>query len=437
MSDRLVRRGGFWHFVRRVPLEFAELDRRVIVQESTGIRVADDPRSIRAKPAAQRINKELERYWRQLASGVEAGDAAKDYHAAKVAARGMNIAPPIDDPAQRTIAELLERIRRLEDLNRVGDRPSVLAVYDAAPSPSLTFRECAEQYIEAHKPSWSNPKHAAQWSATLKTYAYPIIGDEAVSKMTNSTGTDLVMKVLEPVWYTKTETANRVRGRIETILDWAKVRGYRDGDNPARWRGHLDKLLPARGKIAPVKHHAAMPFPALPSFMTRLKQQEGTAAKALAFTVLTAARTSEVLLMKRSEIDVSGRMWIVPAERMKGRREHRVALCDAALKIIKSQPVKGDGYLFPGAKNGKPLSNMAMLKLLERMGISDQVTTHGFRSTFRDWGAEATNYPNELLEMAIAHRVSDAVEAAYRRGDLLQKRHALMADWERFCSASL
>jgi integrase len=432
MSDRLVRRGGFWHFVRRVPQQYAALDRRVIVQESTGIRVADDPRAIRAKPSAQRINKDLEQYWRRLTSGIEAGDAAKDYQAAKTAARRMNIAPPINDPASRTIAELLERISRLEELNRVGDRASVLAVYDAAPSPSLTFKECAEQFIEAHKPGWSNRKHAAQWSATLAAFAYPVIGEHPVSKITNSVGTDLVLKVLEPIWYDKTETASRVRGRIESILDWAKVRGYRDGENPARWRGHLDKLLPAKAKIAPVRHHAAMPFADLPGFIELLRQQEGVAARALEFTVLTAARTSEVLGAKRSEIDRAGRMWTVPAERMKARRDHRIALCDAALAIIDAAPA-GD-YLFPG-KRGKPLSNSAMWTLLDRMGNRDQVTTHGFRSTFRDWGAEMTNYPNELMEMAIAHRVSDAVEAAYRRGDMLAKRFALMRDWQRFCNS--
>ena len=431
MAERLVRRGGFWHYVRRVPQHFAELDRRVIVQESTGIRVADDPRAIRAAPAARRIDKELEQHWRRLSSGVDARQAAIDYQQARQAARRMNIAPPVDDATSRTIAELLERIAKLEGLNRTGDRASVLAVYDAAPKPALTFKECAEQYIEANKPSWSNPKHAAQWSATLKTYAFPVIGDQPVSKISNSAGTDLVMKVLEPIWYEKTETASRVRGRIETILDWAKVRGYRDGENPARWRGHLDKLLPPKGKITPVKHHAAMPYADVPAFMQRLRAEQGTAARALEFAILTAARTSEVLGAKRSEIDRKARMWIVPPERMKARREHRVPLSDAALAIVYKTP---DGkFLFPGAKHGKPLSNMAMTMLLDRMGIRNQATAHGFRSAFRDWGSEATDYPNELLEMAIAHTVGDKVEAAYRRGDLLQKRHRLMADWAAYC----
>jgi integrase len=432
MTDRLMRRGGFWHFTRRVPREYAELDPRVIVQESTGIRVADDPRAIRAAPVARRIDKELEAHWRRLASGTDARQAADDYQQARVAARRMNIAPPVDDATSRTIAELLERIAKLEALNRTEDRASVLAVYDAAPKPALTFKDCAEQYIEAHKAGWSNPKHAAQWSATLATYAYPVIGALPVSDISNSRGTDLVMKVLEPIWYGKTETASRLRGRIEQILDWARVRGYRNGENPARWRGHLDKLLPPKGKVAPVRHHTALPYSDVPDFMTELREQPGIAARALEFTILTAARTSEVLEATPDEIDLKSRMWTVPASRMKGRREHRVPLSRSALKIIENLP-KGK-YLFPGRKPSRPLSNMAMLTLLDRMGARDKAVTHGFRSTFRDWGAETGEYQNELLELAIAHAVGDKVEAAYRRGDMLAKRHRLMADWEAFCN---
>jgi integrase len=434
MAEHLRRRAGLWYFVRRVPKEYAELDRRVIVQQTTGIRIADDPRAIRAKPAADRLNKDLIAYWHRLASGEDAQQAAIDYRAAHIAARRMNMSPPIDDPTSRTIAELLERIRKLEALNLTHDRASVLAAYDAAPTIPITFKECAEQYVEAHKPSWSNAKHAAQWSTTLATYAYPVIGDQPVSEITNSRGTDLIMKVLEPIWHDKTETAYRVRGRIENVLDWAKVRGYREGENPARWRGHLDKLLPARGKIAPAKHHAAMPYRDIPGFMGKLRSIDGTAARALEFTILTGGRVSEVLGAKRSEIDRQARMWTVPAERMKGRRQHRVALSDAALAIIDTAP-KGK-YLFPGYKHGHPLSEKPIRNLLDRMGIRYQVTTHGFRSTFRDWGAEVTQYPNELLEMAIAHSVGDRVEAAYRRGDMLAKRHQLMADWESYCNGT-
>ena len=434
MAERLRRRGGFWYAVRRVPKEYAELDRRVIVQQTTGIRVADDPRAIRAKPAADRFNKDLEQHWRRLASGEDTRQAEIDYRAARAAAKRMNISPPIDDPTSRTIAELLERIRKLEALNLTHDRGSVLAVYDAAPSPAVTFKECAEQYIEAHKPSWSNAKHAAQWSTTLVDYAYPVIGDQPVSKITNSVGTDLIMKVLEPIWYSKTDTANRVRGRIEFVLDWAKVRGYREGENPARWRGHLNKLLPAKAKIAQVKHHPAMPYGDLPAFMARLREQSGNAARALEFTVLTAARTSEVLLAKRSEIDFDARMWTVPAKHMKSRKEHRVPLSDSAIAIVKAMPADS-GLIFPGAKKGRPLSNRSLLNLLDRMGISDQATAHGMRSTFRDWAAETTHHTNEVVEMAIAHAIDSKTEAAYRRGDLLAKRHKLMADWAAFCNS--
>ena len=431
MADYLTKRAGFWRFVRRVPQEYATLDPRIMVQESTHIRVADDPKKIRARPIANDKNAALERYWRDLIDGDQA-QAVHDYEAARKAARKLGLSAPIDDATKRTIAELLDRIEKLSG-NRAEDRASVLAVYDAAPKPDITFRQCAERYIEAHRPSWKNPKHAAQWPATLEAYAYPVFGNVPVKKIgANGDGIDLIMKALQPIWYSKTETAARLRGRIELILDWAKARGYRDGENPARWKGHLDKLLPPKGKVAPVKHHAALPYSDLPDFMTKLRAIEGNAARALEFTILTAARTSEVLEAKRSEIDLQSRMWIVPPERMKSRREHRVPLSDAAIAIIRSLPQDGD-YIFAGRKKGRPLSNMALLKVLERMGLRDQAVTHGFRSAFRDWGSEVGDYPNELLELAIAHAISDRVEAAYRRGDMLAKRHKLMADWQRFC----
>jgi integrase len=431
MAGYTVKRDGLWRFVRRVPKEYAALDPRGIVQHSTGVRIADDPRGIRARKIADTLNGALEAHWRDLVEGRNA-QAVRDYEAARLAARRLRISEPIADAQQRTIAELLDRIERLEG-KRADDRAAVLAVYDAAPKPGITFKQCAERFIEAHKPGWSNPKHAGQWSATLATYAYPVIGDIAVDKIgANGDGTDLIMRVLRPIWYSKTETASRVRGRIEAVLDWARAHSYRDGENPARWKGHLDKLLPAKGKVAPVKHHAALPYADVPSFMEKLRAIEGTAARALEFTILTAARSSEVLLAKRSEIDLESRMWTVPASRMKARREHRVPLSDSAIAIIKTMPADSE-YLFPGAKPGKPLSNMAMQMTLRRMELADQAVTHGFRSSFRDWGAETGDYANELLEMAIAHTVSNKVEAAYRRGDLLRKRHALMSDWESFC----
>jgi integrase len=342
----------------------------------------------------------------------------------------MRISPP-DASAQRTIAELLARIEQLEKGNRIGDRASVLAVYDQASRPPLTFRQCAQNFIEAHKASWTSQRHAQQWQSSLAQHAYPILGDVPVAEIDgNSKGTDLVMRVIEPLWSRKTTTASQIRGRIENVLDWATARGYRQGANPARWRGHLDKLLPAKSKVAPTKHHAAMPYADLPEFMRRLRAEPGTTARSLEFTILTAARISEALGTRRKEIDRKARMWVVPAERMKARKEHRVPLSDAALAIIDAAP-KGD-CLFPGP-SGKPLSEMAVRLLFRRLGISGQITRHGFRSTFRDWAAETTHYQNEVLEMALAHTVGDKVEAAYRRGDMLAKRHQLMADWERFC----
>jgi integrase len=437
MADYLVKRSGFWRFVRRVPKEYAALDKRVIVQNSTGIRCADDPKAIRASQKARELNGNLERLWRDLTDG-DSAKAILDYEAAIKAAKKLQLSAPIDDSAKRTIGELLTRIEKLETLlqdRSVSDgdrRAAALAVYDAAPKPDITFRQCAERYIDAHKAGWKNAKHAAQWESTLAAYAYPVIGNMPANSIGgNGDGTDLILKILQPIWYTKTETAGRVRGRIESVLDWAKARGYRDGENPARWKGHPDHLLPARSKVAPVKHHAAMPYADVPAFIKKLRDLSGTSARALEFTILTACRTSEALGARRSEIDLHAKMWVIPAARMKGGKEHRVPLCDSAIRVIKSMPA-GD-HLFAG-KAGKPLSNMAMLKTLDRMGL--RVVTHGFRSAFRDWAAETGNYPNEMLEMALAHSIDNKAEAAYRRGDLLKKRHALMTDWCRFCGSA-
>ncbi len=313
----------------------------------------------------------------------------------------------------------------------------ILARLDAA--KAMTFEQAAAQYIAAHKAGWQNAKHADQWTNTLATYAGPVIGTFPVQAI----DTALVLKVLEPIWATKPETASRVRGRIEAILDWAKVRGYRAGENPARWKGHLDHLLPARGKVRQVAHHAALPYSGVAAFMTALRQQEGTAARALEFAILTAARTSEVLGARWQEIDFGAKVWLVPAERMKARREHRVPLSKRTLSILDEMKASHDGegaldeagFVFPGAKRGAPLSNMAFLMLLRRMD-RDDLTAHGFRSTFRDWAAERTRFPAEVAEMALAHTVADKVEAAYRRGDLFEKRRRLMEAWAAFCAAS-
>jgi integrase len=304
----------------------------------------------------------------------------------------------------------------------------VQAALEAA--TALTFKDCTGQYLAAHEAGWRNAKHAAQWSTTLKTYAEPVIGILPVQ----SIDTALVMKVIEPFWAKKPETASRLRGRIEAVLDWATVRGFRQGENPARWRGHLDKLLPARAKVRQVKHHAALPYDELPAFMAALRAQDGVAARALEYLILTAARTGEVIGAQPEEI--KDKVWTIPAGRMKASKEHRVPLSAAPIVIIeKLREEQGGTFMFPGGKRDRPLSKMAMLALLDRMGRSD-LTAHGFRSTFRDWAAECTNYPNEVVEMALAHTINSKVEAAYRRGDLFEKRKSLMSDWATFCASS-
>jgi len=291
---------------------------------------------------------------------------------------------------------------------------------------AMTFKQAADAYIKANKAGWKNAKHAAQWEATLAAYADPIFGALPVAAV----DTGLVMKALEAIWTEKPETASRLRGRVESVLDWAAARGYRKGENPARWRGHLEKLLPARSKVKAVEHHAALPYGELPRFMAALRDQAGNGARALEFAILTAARTGEVIGATWDEIDLDAETWTVPRERMKAKREHRVFLSDSAVAVLK--PLKEaarSSYVFPGGKDGKPLSNMAMLTTLKRMK-RDDLTTHGFRSTFRDWAAEITDYPSEVVEMALAHVVTNKVEAAYRRGDLFEKRKGLMRAWE-------
>jgi integrase len=295
----------------------------------------------------------------------------------------------------------------------------------------MTFRECAEAYIAAHKAGWRNPKHAAQWPSTLETYVHPVFGALPVQAV----DVGLVMKALEPIWQTKPETASRVRGRIEAALDWATARGYRKGENPARWRGHLDKLLPARGKVRKVEHYPALCYVEMGDFIAGLREQGGVAPRALEFLILTATRTGEVIGARWEEFDLAEKLWTVPGARMKAGKEHRVPLSGRALAItdeMEAARINDHEFVFPGGKPRKPLSNMAMLKVLQRMGRGD-LTAHGFRSSFRDWAAERTAFPHEVAEMALAHTVSDKVEAAYRRGDLFQKRRQLMEAWAKHC----
>jgi integrase len=293
----------------------------------------------------------------------------------------------------------------------------------------MTFRSCAERMIGSHEAAWKNAKHRAQWKATLATYVYPSFGELPVAVV----DTGLVLEAIEPIWTTKPETAGRVRGRIEAVLDWAKARGYREGENPARWRGHLDKLLPNRRKVRSVRNHPALPYGDLPAFMGELRDRGSVSARALEFTILTAARTGESIGARWSEIDMKTGIWTVPAERMKAGKEHRVPLAERTLEILSKVPQECE-FVFPGARAGKPLSNMALLELMR--GMRPGYVPHGFRSTFRDWAAERTGYPSEVVEMALAHSIESKVEAAYRRGDLFEKRQRLMREWAAFCACA-
>jgi integrase len=307
----------------------------------------------------------------------------------------------------------------------------------------MTFDQCAAAYIEAKRAGWKNEKHADQWKSTLDTYASPVFGTLPVQAVDLA----LVMRVLEPIWKTKTETASRLRGRIERVLGWATTRGDRQGENPARWRGHLENLLPARGKVRKVEHHPALPYVETGAFVVELQAQRSIGALALEFTILTVARTTEATSAEWTEFDLGAKLWTVPAGRIKGGKEHRVPLTPRAVAILEEMQRAGGKYVFPGLKPGKPLSNMALLAVVARMNErrasgqpkwidprqEKEIVPHGFRSTFRDWAAERTNFPNEMVEMALAHAIGDKVEAAYRRGDLFEKRRRLMDAWADFC----
>ena len=297
---------------------------------------------------------------------------------------------------------------------------------------ALTFEQCAAAYISANAAGWKNAKHAQQWRNTLTQHAYPKLGKLLVRDV----GLPHVLAVLEPLWLTTTETASRLRGRIESVLDWATVRGYRSDDNPARWRGHLDKLLPAPSKVAKPEHHTAVALADVAGFMLKLRAAEGRGARALEFAILTAARSGEVRGARWAEVDRQAKMWVIPAARMKAGKEHRVPLSDAALSLLDALPkIDAGDLVFPASRTGldgvaKPLSDMALTAVMRRMGLD--AVPHGFRSTFRDWAAERTNYPRDVAEMALAHTIGDKVEAAYRRGDLFDKRRQMMNDWAEF-----
>ena len=314
----------------------------------------------------------------------------------------------------------------LMDMTRYSKNVAVRAFLSHQQARNITFGESADAYMKSHRAGWRSIRHAMNWARSLELYVTPVLGGLSVSVI----DTALVMKVLEPMWLRTPELASHVRGRIELILDWAAARGYRQGDNPARWRGHLDKLLPAKAKVAPVVHHPALPYADLPEFMALLRERDATAARVLEFVILTAARSGEALGMKWCEVDFLNRVWVVPAERMKAAREHRVPLSEAALALLDKLP-RDSEYVFSSGHRSR-LSPMAMHALLIRMKRTD-ITIHGFRSSFRDWAAERTNYPSEVAELALAHNVGNKVEAAYRRTDMFERRRRLMADWATFC----
>jgi len=329
--------------------------------------------------------------------------------------------------ARQKAREARERIEA--GIDPVAQRQAARAALVAAQAAGITFAEAARQCHASKAQGFRNRKHAAQWLATLEQYAFPVFGAVPVDRVELAH----VVKVLEPIWTTKTETASRVRQRIEHVLAWATVRGYRSGDNPARWRGHLDAVLPKPGSVSRVVHHRALPVDEMPAFMAALREREGIAARALEFVVLTAARSGEVRGATWAEIDTDARIWAVPPERMKARREHRVPLSDRAVEILQAAPrLEGCPYVFPSGRGGK-LSDMALTGVLRRMDVD--AVPHGFRSTFRDWCSERTGYAHEVAEAALAHTIPSAVERAYRRGDLFTKRARLMQEWARFCAA--
>ena len=330
--------------------------------------------------------------------------------------------------AARAAEALRERLGKGTDpvVERKAKKAAERAEEAALTARQTTFDDCARDYIAAHCSGWKNAKHAQQWTNTLTTFAKPVIGALPVADV----ATAHVLTILSPIWSTKTETATRVRSRIELVLDFAKVSGLRDGENPARWRGHLDKLLPKRSKVQTVAHHPALAWREIPDLWLSLASTAGSGAVALRFLILTAARTAEVTGASWGEIDFTARTWTIPAARMKAGKEHRVPLTDAALAILRAQRGKHTSWVFPGQRRGRPICNETMAKTLKT--LRDDLTVHGFRSTFRVWAGESTRHPRELAELALAHAVGDATEAAYQRSDMFDKRRRLMADWARF-----
>lgn len=334
-----------------------------------------------------------------------------------------------------TLAQARERAREarqqvVKGIDPIHERKAAASALRAQQATRRTFKEVASAYIAFQEPAWKNPKHRKQWTSTLEAYAFPIVGQLSVDSITEHH----VIAVLEPIWSTKSETASRLRGRIESILDWARVRGHREGENPARWKGHLDKIFPAQSQIRQVRHFQAMSVAATPAFMKRLAEQLGTSAQALRFLILTATRSGEVRGAAWNEIDFDQAVWTIPAFRMKAKREHRVPLSDAALEVIQEarcRPSLSPSNLIFSNQKGGLLSDMSLTALMRRMKVD--AVPHGFRSTFRDWVGELTQFPSDLAEMALAHVLPNKTEAAYRRGDALEKRRVMMDAWALHC----
>jgi len=349
---------------------------------------------------------------------------------------GLGSVNDITLPDAREIARQ-NRLLVKQGLNPIERRNSEIAKNLAAQAAVMTFDEAAEAYIRQHRSGWKNPAHAAQWPATLKTYASPIIGRMSVADVETSQ----VMKIIEPIWHHKTETAKRLRGRIEAVLGWATVSGYRRGENPARWHNHLDKLLAAPGKVRPVKHQAALPYDQMPVFLQQLSERSGMAALALEFLILTCVRTSDVRNAKLDQIDVAKRIWVIPQFSKTGK-EHKVPLSTAAVAVFqKARQMANDiggavarsEFAFPNDVTGRHLSENGILAVLNRMGRKGQMTAHGCRSSFRTWAQERTNFPWELAELSLGHTVGTKVERAYARGDAFKKRITIMQSWADFC----
>ena len=314
-----------------------------------------------------------------------------------------------------------------QGVDPVAERRAAKAALMAAAARSVTFDECARRVVEMKRQEFKNAKHAAQWPATLATYASPVIGKLPVDEIELGH----ITEVLTPIWQAKTETATRLRQRIEAVLDYATVHGLRNGANPARWKGNLDAVLPKPSKLKKVQHHRALPIDAMPGFIADLKLRDGMAARCLEFVILTACRSGEARGACWPEIDLDAGVWTIPAERMKAGKAHKVPLSDEALALLQGLPRLADSDLIFFAPRGGQMSDMTLLAVLRRMAVN--AVPHGFRSTFRDWCAERTNYPQHVAEMALAHTIGDKVEAAYRRGDLMEKRRRLMQEWARFC----